>query len=355
MEYPLSEFYDRDEMEGPLETYYDRYSPASSYEKHLFTNRVCQAPELNEIQSRAAHKVSNLGGSIFANGYVVAGGFTVKMDEVSLSAHRVFVLGEVRSLPAKKLAKIVAGKTIGVSYRWIVVTAKDDPRLSDPVAGSKNEGEQGADRLKLALDWSVDGEQNFVPLYQVSADAAGMNVITPATSYLRNDLLALKSALQFNGVDILIDSRLFEGLTDPEAKRMNGFGMFKGLDAIQLVKAGQTICVAHVEDSSLSEAIEVTHENVSLKFSSSCVLTANGSVDHAFKISSDGVQIIGVRTRGFTIPFRVDISTPKIGGGVCIIDRCIGIDSDRLVKLGDGKKHRVLELNSAAINLGDSL
>lgn len=153
---------------------------------------------------------------------------------------------------------------------------------------------------------------------------------------------------KMTGFDKIINSSYFVGKNDKQKSMMNSAGFFETIEALRDLQEGQKARVESNSTIKINGPVEILKDNVTIQFSSNFILENGDSThQHAFIAYGDGVQIIDVRTKGFNIPFNVEIKKPIFDEGVFIADRCIALGAERLVKYGN---ERIIQLNSIAIS-----
>lgn len=155
--------------------YYNRFDPNDEFESHKFVaGRPLQSAELNEIQSRANHRVRGIGDALFKDGGIVRDASIAVNSSTGVTqcaAGAIYVLGAVRGVqPATFTIPITGTRAVGVRLIETTVTALDDPTLRDPATGTRAYDSQGADRQRLHMQWGWDGDGgsgSFYPVYSV--------------------------------------------------------------------------------------------------------------------------------------------------------------------------------------------
>lgn len=135
-------------------------------------HRVGQAAELVEVQSILQRKMRAIGDLTARDGDRIEGG-EIMIDAdggtVTLTAGRVYVDGRILSVPAATLSAVpMAGAvTIGVRLVETWITELEEPALYGLHPGSKAEGEAGAARGIVSLEWGFAGDGGTGQLYSV--------------------------------------------------------------------------------------------------------------------------------------------------------------------------------------------
>lgn len=160
---------------APLTAFYNRFNPDKNYEAHMFrAGYVLQAPELNEIQSRAAYQTKSIGDAIFKDGDIVRDARIVVNEDtgaVTCEPGAIYLRGEVRGVPPGAFPIPVVGTVlVGVYLVETIITEVDDAELNDPATMTANYGEAGAGRLLVVPNWGYQGDGqvgDFFPIYYV--------------------------------------------------------------------------------------------------------------------------------------------------------------------------------------------
>lgn len=123
---------------------------------------VCQAAELNEIQSVGAYYLKNLGLAIFNEGDIVSGLsiWQQKSDGTNFMhvlAGKVFIDGKVRHISQQNNIKLDATGTeyLGLKLDVKYLTENDDSSYRDPAEGFDNYNQAGAHRRRFDYTWKV--------------------------------------------------------------------------------------------------------------------------------------------------------------------------------------------------------
>lgn len=133
-------------------------------------NHVGQAAELVEVQSILHRKMRAIGDLTARDGDRIEGGeIMIDAGNVTLTAGRVYVEGRILPVPAAVLSAVpMSGAvTIGVRLVETWVTELDEPALYGLHPGSKAEGEAGAARGIVSLEWGFGGDGGAGRLYSV--------------------------------------------------------------------------------------------------------------------------------------------------------------------------------------------
>lgn len=135
-------------------------------------NHVGQAAELVEVQSILHRKMRAIGDLTARDGDRIEGGeimIDADAGTATLTAGRVYVEGRILPVPAAVLSAVpMSGAvTIGVRLVETWVTELDEPALYGLHPGSKAEGEAGAARGIVSLEWGFAGDGGAGRLYSV--------------------------------------------------------------------------------------------------------------------------------------------------------------------------------------------
>ncbi|MBF0304186.1 MAG: DUF4815 domain-containing protein [Alphaproteobacteria bacterium] len=142
----------------PISGHYDHFNKNKPYDAILYrVDRALQGAELNEMQSRHAARIAELGAVLFKDGAVIRG-CEVRIDaetgETSVSAGTLWVRGAVRGVAAGSMTIPVIGLAeIGVHVVETTVTELEDPSLLDPAVETHNYQQPGAARRAITLEW----------------------------------------------------------------------------------------------------------------------------------------------------------------------------------------------------------
>lgn len=133
---------------------------------------IGQAAELVEVQSILHRKMRAIGDLTARDGDRIEGGeimIDADAGTATLTAGRVYVEGRILPVPAAVLSAVpMAGAvTIGVRLVETWVTELDEPALYGLHPGSKAEGEAGAARGIVSLEWGFAGDGGAGRLYSV--------------------------------------------------------------------------------------------------------------------------------------------------------------------------------------------
>lgn len=161
-----------------------------------------------------------------------------------------------------------------------------------------------------------------------------------------NEFQLLAAIRSLSGYDMVIDAAAFTGKSAEEVKSLNRAGFYSDIQALSSLREAQTAQVKSVGSAPISEPVTLSANYIKAIFEPRVLLTAASADINAFVVTGDGVEVIGARTKGISVPFKVDISSPQLGLGTCTLDRCIGVGAETLVQMGDGKQHVILEVNS---------
>jgi len=165
-------------MPYTLDDYFERDS--TGLERVLVrSRRAFQAAEQNEIQAILMGRQKRFGDALFKDGNVNRGGDVVidaDTGVTKVTGGAVYVLGDVRSVPAADLTIPVLGTVeIGVRLTETIITEMEDPSLLNPVPGAESFHAPGAARLKINVAWSwraadsSDGQPgDFYAVYTVT-------------------------------------------------------------------------------------------------------------------------------------------------------------------------------------------
>lgn len=158
-----------------LSRYFNRHDASKHYERLMFlSGRNLQAPELNEIQELAIHRMRSVTDALFKDGDIIRdAGLNVNADtgETVCQSGAVYVAGAVRGVAAAELTIAVnTTVVVGLYVQKSVVTELEDPSIKDPSVGSRNIGNPGAFREKIECVWGFAGDGQtgeFFPIYTV--------------------------------------------------------------------------------------------------------------------------------------------------------------------------------------------
>lgn len=153
---------------------------------------------------------------------------------------------------------------------------------------------------------------------------------------------------KMSGFDAIINSDYFAGKSEEEKTRMNEVGLFESLEDLpKLLKNNSKVKIQKLKESTILGPIVIESNNVTVQFSSDILLKNGGEItNYAFELRGDGIQIEDVRTKGFDIPFKIQIDDPQNNRGFAIIDRCLGIGSSNVVSVEDATTYKILFSNS---------
>lgn len=136
--------------------------------------RFLQSAELNDMQTIERQRSRRVSRLIAKDGDRVEGAAIVLIDEdtgkFAMTAGRIYYDGDVFPIAQAVLDGVpLTGRiNVGATVTRTWVTSDDDPTLLGLVEGSLAEGEPGAAREKVSLNWAVEADQDeFVPIYAV--------------------------------------------------------------------------------------------------------------------------------------------------------------------------------------------
>lgn len=158
-----------------LTGYYNRFDPNKQYDQHLvIAGRGTQSAEINEIQANLQNRLQGVANVFLKDGDVIRDGQAVvdpNTGVTQMESGALYVRGAVRGVqPRSFTIPIDRVVTIGVHLVERVITALEDPELRDPAVGTRNYGEEGAERLQIVPVWGWDGdgeEGEFFGVYDV--------------------------------------------------------------------------------------------------------------------------------------------------------------------------------------------
>jgi len=136
--------------------------------------RFIQGAELNEAQTIARGRHNRLGRLIAKDGDRVEGAAAIvdyDLGQVILTAGKLFIGGDVLPVATAILEVDTVGSVqIGVRVTTEWVTHEDDPTLLGLVDGTIAQGEPGAARERVSIEWALiddGGQGQFVPVYSL--------------------------------------------------------------------------------------------------------------------------------------------------------------------------------------------
>lgn len=176
--------------------YYDDYDPSKGYTKVLaYPGRTPQSRETNVIQSMFLDLLERLGDVLMKDGSIVSG-CQVSINEAktkaTISAGQIYIKGIVYPVAEHILSITGQGdENIGAKLVEEIITADQDPSLTDPAQTYSNYGRKGADRLKQTLILVKDDPQAFT-VYKLKDGVIASNTEPPAVDVV-TDLLARRT------------------------------------------------------------------------------------------------------------------------------------------------------------------
>lgn len=155
--------------------YHNRFDASKNYDAHLFLEGgTLQAAELNEIQSNFSNRLQNVANVLFKDGDIIRDADIIVNSTAGTCACQsgaVYVRGTVRGVqPATLQISVTTTVIVGIYLTDTIVTAVDDPFLTDPAIGAFNNQEPGASRLKTTALWGTATavqSGDFYPVYTV--------------------------------------------------------------------------------------------------------------------------------------------------------------------------------------------
>lgn len=184
--------------------YWDRYWGDSAHRSANYTKVLAkpgyaeQASEFNEIQSIQRDYTERLGSSIYKEGAVLSGcAVNISNNIVTISSGVIFVEKLPRNVSETVLTISGIGtERIVASINPTIVTANTDSSLRDPSQGSENYGQDGADRLREDVVFSVitgDSESgNYTEIFHLE-DGEIINESRTDTYAIMDDILAQRT------------------------------------------------------------------------------------------------------------------------------------------------------------------
>ncbi|MCV0352641.1 MAG: DUF4815 domain-containing protein [Nitratireductor sp.] len=152
---------------------YDRASAFPTWDSVVTREgHIGQAAEMIEAQTIAHRKLRAVGDLVARDGDRVEGAdIIIDQDAgtVSLVPGRIYVAGRVLDVPAAILVGVpmVGAVSVGVRLVQEWLTEIDEPALHGLHPGSMSEGEPGAARGIVSLQWGFAGDGGEGDLYQV--------------------------------------------------------------------------------------------------------------------------------------------------------------------------------------------
>ncbi|MFI3270809.1 MAG: DUF4815 domain-containing protein [Pseudomonadota bacterium] len=175
-----------------LNNYRDRYDESDQYEKLLMiAGHAGQSSEHNEMQSIGLAKMKKGFDALFGDGDIIKNcGIVTGTDSVFCEAGELYCDGAMRTVEAATLTPPMVGTVyIGVYRMQTVITALDDPDLYNQEIGSPAQGQEGAARLKVWLEWAwqtdteTDGtDGDFYPVYTLDSGVQRLTDSPPTLS-----------------------------------------------------------------------------------------------------------------------------------------------------------------------------
>lgn len=182
-----------------LANYRDRFDEDDNFEKVLMiAGNAGQSSEHNEMQSIALNKMKNGFDALFSDGDIVKDcSIVTSTDSVFCEAGQIYCDGGVRNILSATLTPPMVGTAyIGVYLMSSVITALDEPDLYNKEVGSPAEGQEGAARLKMWLEWGwktdTDNDGHDGEFYAVYTLDSGVQRLTdsPPTLSTTNTAIA---------------------------------------------------------------------------------------------------------------------------------------------------------------------
>ncbi|MBN7764055.1 DUF4815 domain-containing protein [Nitratireductor aquibiodomus] len=152
---------------------YDRASAFPTWDSVVTREgHIGQAAEMIEAQTIAHRKLRAVGDLVARDGDRVEGADIIidpDAGTVSLVPGRIYVAGRVLDVPAAMLVGVpmVGAVSVGVRLVQEWLTEIDEPALHGLHPGSMSEGEPGAARGIVSLQWGFAGDGGEGDLYQV--------------------------------------------------------------------------------------------------------------------------------------------------------------------------------------------
>ncbi len=219
----------------------NRFNPEKNHVNLLFHHgRVLQDSEMNELMSLFSHQISVLTKLVFKDGVCTK---RPVLTASHLSCPDAFILieGKFVFVSKKDLPK---NSVVGIRYKKIILTAKEDRDLEDQTEGSVNEGQPGADREIITAEWAEETDTG----------SENLKFINP--EYNVNNLISLS----LGSWDAVVSSDFTDS---PEHK------LFSSLESALLhVKPGSRIFVKS-HTSEVKKTIRIDHDDLYIEFSPS--------------------------------------------------------------------------------------
>lgn len=143
--------------------YYDDYDPTKGYIQVLVRpEQAAQAREFNQIQSIGLDYLSRLGYAIYNDGAIIEGcALTISGTSASIASGKIFLGGLVREVTGGTVTITGAGiEYIGAKIIEDIVDSEDDSSLRDPAVGYENYGQEGANRLRQSVEFTVNASNS---------------------------------------------------------------------------------------------------------------------------------------------------------------------------------------------------
>ncbi|MGS1093117.1 DUF4815 domain-containing protein [Aquamicrobium terrae] len=161
------------EHKSGLSGAYDRARAHPEWDEVITREQhVAQAAELVEAQTILRRKIRAIGDLTARDGDRIEGGeimIDADAGTVTLTAGRVYVAGRVLPVAGVTLSGVpmIGAVTVGVRLVETWITEEDDPSLMGLHPGSDAEGEAGAARGIVSLDWGFADDGKPGDLYSV--------------------------------------------------------------------------------------------------------------------------------------------------------------------------------------------
>ncbi len=161
-----------------LASYSDRFTKENKYDKVLVrTGKAGQASEHNEMQSIINHKLKETFDVFLTNGEIIEDCEAIKVDDTILcQAGKIYCDGCVREVDEKTFNNIDTSVIIyaGISLKQEIITELEDPSLYSQEVGIPSQGQAGAARLKVWIEWelqeNLENLEDFFPIYSINED-----------------------------------------------------------------------------------------------------------------------------------------------------------------------------------------
>lgn len=141
-----------------VNNHYDLYDKSKRYTKVLAApGRVLQSREFNEVQSTMKDHLGRVGNALLNDGVIQGCAVIIHGNELRITPGQIFLNGLVHDTSETILTiSRVGTEILGVKLQESVITAEDDPTLKDPAQGYDNYQQDGADRLKEELIFTIN-------------------------------------------------------------------------------------------------------------------------------------------------------------------------------------------------------